>query len=337
MEGRKAAKEIRVVQVGLGPLGRRIVQFLQQREVFRIVGAVDIDPGMQGRDLGEVCSLPRMGVSVSGSLAAVRGRGKADVAVLSTVSGMEAVTPQIEEIVERGLPVVSTCEELSYPWEASPGLARRIDRAARKAGVGVLATGVNPGFLMDSLPLALTAGCQSVEAIRVTRIQDASSRRIPFQRKIGAGLTLEQFEAKRKEGTLRHVGLAQSMAMIAARMGWKVDRMEDLLTPIVAEHRIQAGETTIEAGMAAGVQQIGRAFWGERELITLVFRAAVGEPGPEDTVEITGTPTVRSTMKGGLNGDVATCAITLNAIPRLLAAGPGLHTMTDVPLVSYFA
>lgn len=331
-------KEIRVVQVGLGPLGQRIVQFMREREAFCIVGAVDIDPATKGRDLGEVCSLPGMGVPVSGSLAsALLGRGKADVAILATVSSMEAVTPQVEEIVAQGLPVVSTCEELSWPWEASPALARRIDKAARKAGVGVLATGVNPGFLMDSLPVALSAGCQAVERIRVTRIQDASSRRLPFQRKIGAGLSLAAFEAKRREGTLRHVGLAQSMAMIAARMGWEIDRMEDELTPIVADGRIETGALSIEPGMAAGVQQIGRAFSRGSERITLVFRAAIGEPDPEDTVEITGTPNIRSTVAGGMNGDVATCAITLNAIPRLLAAGPGLHTMTDVPLVSYFA
>lgn len=330
-------KEIRVVQIGLGPLGQRIVRFMREREAFRIVGAVDIDAGKQGRDLGEVCSLPVMGVPVSGSLASALGRRKADVAILATVSGMQAVTPQIEAIVARGLPVVSTCEELSWPWEASPALARRIDRAARRAGVGVLATGVNPGFLMDSLPVALTAACQAVEHIRVTRIQDASSRRVPFQRKIGAGLSPEAFEAKRKEGTLRHVGLAQSMAMIAARMGWEIDGMEDALTPILAERRIETGAMIIQPGMAAGVQQIGRAFSRGIERITLVFRAAIGEPDPEDTVEITGTPCIRSTVKGGVNGDVATCAITLNAIPRLLAAGPGLHTMTDVPLVSYFS
>jgi hypothetical protein len=330
-------KEIRAVQIGLGPLGQRIVQFMREREAFRIVGAVDIDAGKQGRDLGEVCSLPGMGVPVSGSLASALGRRKADVAILATVSDMQAVTPQLEEILARGLPVVSTCEELSWPWEASPALARRIDRAARRAGVGVLATGVNPGFLMDSLPVALTAGCQAVESIRVTRIQDASSRRLPFQRKIGAGLPPEAFEAKRKEGTLRHVGLAQSMAMIAARMGWEIDRMEETLTPILAERRIETGAMSVQPGVAAGVQQIGRAFSRGIERITLVFRAAIGEPDPEDSVEIIGTPGIHSTVKGGVNGDVATCAITLNAIPRLLAAGPGLHTMTDVPLVSYFS
>jgi 2,4-diaminopentanoate dehydrogenase len=275
MPARRAAKQIRLVQIGLGPLGQRIVQSLHARQIFRIVAW--------------------------------------------------------------GLPVVSTCEELSYPWEAAAGLAGRIDRAARNAGVGVLATGVNPGFLMDSLPLALTAGCQAVESIRVMRIQDASTRRVPFQRKIGAGFTLEVFEAMTAEETLRHVGLGQSMAMIAERMGWNTDRMEDVLTPIVAEQRIETEAMPIEPGTAAGAQQIGRAFSRGKERMTLVFRAAIGEPDPGDTVEITGTPNIRSTVEGGVNGDVATCAITLNAIPRLLAAGPGLHTMTDIPLVSCFA
>jgi hypothetical protein len=330
-------KSIRVVQIGLGPLGQRIVQFMRERDVFTIVGAVDTDPAKQGRDLGEVCSLSQMGIRVSGSLESALGGGPAELAILATVSDMERVTPQIEAILARGLAVVSTCEELSYPWDASPSLARRIDEAARAAGVAVLGTGVNPGFLMDSLPLALSAGCQNVKLIRVTRVQDASARRLPFQRKIGAGLSLEAFEAKRLEGTLRHVGLAQSMGMIASRMGWAIDRMEDILTPIVAERRIECGALVVERGAAAGVQQVGRAFAGGLERITLVFRASIGEPDPEDTVEIVGNPTIHSTVKGGVNGDIATCAITLNAAPRVLAAAPGLRTMTDISMVSFFA
>jgi 4-hydroxy-tetrahydrodipicolinate reductase len=313
-----------------------MVQFAAQRAAFSLVAAVDTDPGKVGKDVGELCGLPRLGVTVTRSLEdALQGK-KADVAILTTVSDLATIAEQLAGIMAHGLSVVSTCEELSFPWDISPEIAQRIDAAARRAGVAALGTGVNPGFLMDSFPLALTAACQSVESIQVTRIQDASARRVPFQKKIGAGLTLREFEALRKKGTLRHVGLSESIGMIASRMGWKLDSISEELTPIVAGERIVAGETVVEQGHAAGVQQIGKGFSGRMARITLLFRAAIGEPGPHDTVEINGTPSIRSTIVGGVNGDIATCAITLNAVPRLLAAGRGLKTMADIPLVSFF-
>ena len=301
-----------------------------------VVAAVDKDPALAGKDLGELCSTGSVGVPVSPSLEQALGQGAADVAVLTTVSDLARIAPQIEEILHFGLPVVTTCEELVFPWETAPQTASRIDSLAREEGVAVLATGVNPGFLMDTLPIALSAVCQRVDAVKVSRIQDASTRRVPFQLKIGAGLSLEEFEKKKKRGDLRHIGLTESMQMIASRIGWKLDRIEELITPVVAKTRIDTGSMSIEAGMAAGVQQIGRGFVGNDEKITLTFRASVGEPSPEDTVELLGTPHIVSTIQGGVHGDVATCAITLNAVAQVLRAEPGLRTMVDLPPVAYF-
>ncbi|MCD4699052.1 MAG: Gfo/Idh/MocA family oxidoreductase [Phycisphaerae bacterium] len=246
---------LKVVQIGVGPIGQRVVKYLLEREGMEVVAAVDPAPDKSGKDLGEVSGMEKsLGITVSPNLTEAMKTSKPDVAVLCTTSSMEKAVPQIEEIISHKLPVVSTCEELAYPWQTQPGLSKRLDEAARKAGVAVLGTGVNPGFLMDFLPLAMTAVCRKIESIKVSRIQDASVRRIPFQQKIGAGLTLEEFEAKKKTGTLRHVGLTESVQMIAARMGWKLDRTEDILTPVVAEGEITSGYVPIKPGMAAGVR-----------------------------------------------------------------------------------
>jgi hypothetical protein len=285
--------------------------------------------------LAEPAAVGGSELEISASLAEALEGSRPDIALLTTVSDIERIAPQLEEILAKGLPVVSTCEELVFPWQTAPGRARRIDELARQAGVAVLGTGVNPGFLMDALPVCLTAVCQRVEAVKVTRTQDASVRRVPFQRKIGAGLTLAEFEQKKQAGTLRHVGLTESVHLIAARMGWRVERTEELLSPIVAERAIGTGGVTVQAGAAAGVQQIGRGFVGGIERITLVFRASVGEPHPEDRVEITGEPNVVSSIAGGVHGDIATCAISLNALERVLRAEPGLRTMADIPVVTF--
>jgi 2,4-diaminopentanoate dehydrogenase len=194
---------------------------------------------------------------------------------------------------------------------------------------------VNPGFLMDALPVYLTSVCQRVDRLRISRFQNAEFRRVPFQKKIGAGLTLEKFEQKRRKGTLRHVGLTESMHFIASSLGWRLDKIEETLSPVVAEGEIKTEHLAILPGMAAGVQQIGRGYRDGQEVITLLFRASVGEPHPEDTIEIKGDPDIKSTIPGGINGDVATCAITLNAAAKIRKARPGLLTMADMPAVGY--
>jgi 4-hydroxy-tetrahydrodipicolinate reductase len=160
---------------------------------------------------------------------------------------------------------------------------------------------------------------------------------VPFQQKIGAGLTLDEFRKKEEEGTLRHVGLPESVDFIAAKMGWKLDRSTESLEPVMADTDVKIGYKPIIKGMARGVYQVGRGFVGSREVIKLEFRAAVGEPQSYDRIVINGDPKIDSTITGGVNGDIATCAITLNAIRSILSSTPGLKTMCDIPTVTFYS
>ena len=325
-----------IVQIGLGSLGQNIVRFATERSGIKIVAAVDPAPDKVGRELGNLCSLRPLGITVCKDLkTALKGKN-ADVAVLTTVSSIKAIEKQIEEIAMAGLDIVSTCEELSFPWRTHPLIAERIDKICRKQNVACVGTGVNPGFIMDYLPCTLSSVCQKVNSIKVTRIQNASNRRISFQQKIGTGLTRSQFRAKEAEGTLRHVGLVESMHMIAQSLNWKLDRTTESLKPVIAKRTITSGYIKINKGRACGVEQIGRGYIGKKEVIRLHFRAAVDEREPVDTIEITGNPTIKSTIPGGVNGDIATCAIIINAIRSISAIKPGLKTMLDLPVPGYF-
>jgi 4-hydroxy-tetrahydrodipicolinate reductase len=330
-------EKIKILQIGMGPLGLKITEYIHERKNLEIIGAVDKDPSLIGKTLGNLCSIPDLNLTISNSIETLVRNKKPDVAVLTTVSGLGNIVPQIEEIVSHGLNVVTTCEELSYPWKTGPALAKRIDRAAKNNSVAVLSTGVNPGFLMDFFPITLSGICRKINSIKVSRIQNASFRRIPFQNKIGAGLSLSEFELKKQKGALRHVGLTESIHMIGSRMGWDIDRTEDILTPVVADKTIETENMTIEHGFAAGVQQIGKGFVKGEEKITLIFRASIGEPVSEDTIEIRGEPDIVSTIRGGINGDVATCAIVTNAAKQIVSAEPGLCTMVDIPVISCFS
>ena len=329
------ANQIRIMQIGLGPLGLKISEYIDDKSSMKTVAAVDINPRLRGKDLGELTTGQKNNVIIQNSISNVENIANVDVVVLTTTSNLVQISTQINEILDYNLPIVSTCEELTFPWKNDPKLADQIDKKAKAKNVAVVSTGVNPGFLMDSLPTMLTGVCKEVNYINVKRIQDAKSRRIPFQKKIGAGLTLEEFEERKRAGKLRHVGLTESMQFIADAVGWELDHTEDIISPVVALQEVVTDDLTIAKGNTTGVRQIGKAFSKGEEKITLIFEAAVGTGVSYDEVNITGNPNINSRIEGGVNGDVATCSIVLNTIPVVLKASPGLKTMKDLPLISF--
>jgi hypothetical protein len=328
------ADRIRVIQYGLGPIGSALGRHIAERPELELVGAVDIDPQKVGKDAGTVMGLGHeLGHPVKAKLAEVLATAPADVVAHATGSYFDLFKPQILEILAAGLDVVSTAEEMSFPWLAHPAQAAEIDAAAKRAGKTVLATGINPGFLMDSLPLNLTGICQQVEHIAVTRAQNASRRRGPFQAKIGAGMTVEAFQAKMAQGRMGHVGLRESMGMLFDTLGKKLVRYEDGVEPVVADKRIKTDFFDVEPGKVRGLKQVAHGYSPEGEFVTLTFVAALDWPVDEDTIRITGKPNLEVKLRG-TNGDIATVAVAVNAIRRVVAAAPGLMTMRDLPIVT---
>jgi 2,4-diaminopentanoate dehydrogenase len=328
---------IRVLHYGLGPIGVGVVKQIAQRRGFRIVGAVDIDPGKVGKDLGEVAGLGRqLRVKVSNDARKAIKSSRPDVVVLCTASSLKKILPQVETILKLKVPIVSTTEELAYPTRANLRYARAIHQMAKKARVAVLGTGVNPGFVMDALPIALTGVCERVDAIRVDRVQDARVRRLPFQQKIGAGLTRDQFERKVDDGSVRHVGLAESVSMIAEAFGWKLDRITDDIKPRIATTTVASEYLAVDPGYVCGIEQDGVGYRNGLPIITLHMEAYLGAPESYDSVEISGSPALKMKIPGGVHGDIATTSITVNSLPKILEVAPGLHTMRDMPLPSFF-
>jgi len=290
-----------------------------------------------GRDIGDVVGLSkRIGAKVSADAVKALKSAKPDVVVLCTSSSIKKVLPQIEAILSARIPIVSTTEELSYPGYTHIRQARQIHAMAKKAKVAVLGTGVNPGFAMDALPIALTAVCERVERVIVNRVQDARIRRLPFQQKIGAGLTTEQFQKKVDDGSVRHVGLTESIAMIADALGWTLDRITDDIQPKLASVTISSEFLAVDPGYVSGIVQDGVGYRKGEPVIKLHMEAYLGSPETYDSVEIEGSPNLSMKVAGGIHGDIATASIVVNSIPKVLSAAPGLHTMRDLPLPSFF-
>jgi 4-hydroxy-tetrahydrodipicolinate reductase len=297
---------------------------------------VDIDPAKVGKDIGEVFDLESLGLVVGDNLGEALKTTRPDVVVLCTTSKLATIMDDMEAILGAQIPVVSTTETLSYPYFHAPELSRRLDELAKIAGVAVVGTGVNPGFAMDTVPIAITAACRHVDRIEVDRLQDASPRRLPFQQKIGAGLEEEDFRDRVSRGELGHVGLGESIAMIAAAMGWKLDEITDIVEPKIAGEDVASSVLCVKKGQASGIIQDGTGYRDGEALIKLHMEAYLGAPETIDKVRIFGQPNMTSTISG-IEGDVATAAVAVNAIPKALVAKPGLRTMGDLPIVSWWS
>ncbi len=321
----------RVIQYGLGPIGSAVARHIVERAGLELVGGVDIDPAKVGQDVGEVIGLGHpLGFTVTPKLDPTVA---ADVVLHTTSSYFEMFKDQVIEILQAGLDIVSTAEELSFPWLAHPQDAAEVDAAAKKAGKTVLGTGVNPGFLMDSLPLNLTAICQRVDRIDVTRAMNASLRRGPFQAKIGSGMTVDDFNAKMATGRMGHVGLPESVGMVFDTLGKNMVRYETTVEPVVAESLVKTDHFEVQPGLVRGLKQVARAYTAEGEFMTLTFIAVLDSEEDGDTIKISGKPDLEVRLKG-TNGDIATVAIAVNAIRRVVQAAPGLVTMRDLPIVT---
>jgi 4-hydroxy-tetrahydrodipicolinate reductase len=327
---------LKVIQFGIGPIGSAIVKLLVRKKKFRIVGAIDIDKAKVGKDLGEVVGLPgSLGVKVSDNPAKVFREAKADLVVHSTSSFISSVKGQLEQITKAKLDIVSTCEELSYPFRKYPKESRALDRLAKKYKTTMLGTGVNPGFLMDTLVLASSGVCQDIDSIIARRIQDAGSRRLPFQKKIGVGLTPNEFNENVASGKFGHIGLPESAAMVAEKLGWRLKEIHQKIEPIIAQNEVASEYITVKPGQVRGLSQTADAIDPNgREIVKFEFQASLKPPEAFDQVLINGSPPVDLMIRGGVHGDLATAAVVVNMIPKVAAAKPGLVTMADLPIPS---
>lgn len=321
-----SAARPRVLVVGLGPIGASVVAGVHGDPGLELAGAVDAAPAMAGRDLAEVVPGVPAGTRVLASLDEGLASG-ISVAVLCTTSRLAVLEAQIAAAVQRGVAVVSTCEELAEPYGIDAALARRVDELARQHGVAVLGTGINPGFVMDRLPLVLAQACVRVDHVRVERVLDAARRRGPLQVKVGAGLSPQEFEAGVAAGRLGHVGLGASARLLARGLGYPDAEIEETIEPVVVTASNPRGH--LAPGCVAGVHQEAWVRDRGREIASLELEMSIGAPSPHDRIVITGDPPVDVLVDPGYHGDRGTTGTVLSGIRRVLRARPGLMLASD--------
>lgn len=328
-------KNVKIVSYGIGVIGKRLATHLLSKEGVEIVGAIDINPAIVGKDLGEVLGKEKIGVIISDDVDKVLSETKPDIVCHTTMSYLRQTYDQFAGILKHGVNIVSTCEELGYPYveKEATELAKKLDKIAKENGATMLGTGINPGFLMDTLPIFLSGPCEQVESMYIARQMDAATRRIPFQKKIGAGMTVAEYrDAIDNHKITGHVGLEQSMQMIADALGWTLDEIKvDMPEPVTFDEEVKSDAITVPAGYAAGGKQMAYGISGGKTLLTMDFKAYIGADEEFDSVSIKGVPPINNKITPCVHGDHGTIAMTTNMIPHVINAEPGLKTMAELP------
>ncbi|MEE8471842.1 MAG: dihydrodipicolinate reductase, partial [Dehalococcoidia bacterium] len=315
----------RVILYGVGAIGLETARAAAQRRDILLVGAIDTDPEKAGRDLGDLTGVDSLrGIAVSDQPAQVPAGTGPLVALLTTSSRLEQVFPQLEQLARAGVNVVSSCEELSFPWYHHPDWADRIHRLAQSHNVRILGTGVNPGFVLDELVVTMASVCSRVTRIEARRILDAGKRREPLQKKVGAGMAEAEFRDLVGRNALGHLGLAESVAYVAEGMGWKLDSISESTDPVISDRDVQTPYVKVSKGEVAGLRMIAVGKKGDAAVITLELQMYVGARRPVDEIYIEGEPSLRTRIPRGIPGDIATVAKLINSIPRVLQGEPGL-------------
>jgi len=331
-------RPIPVVAYGLGPIGLRLAgRAARLGPAVKLVGAIDIDPARIGADLGALLGTSELGVTVQptldvGPAEEDRGRG---VILHATGSRLTDVAAQLLAAVELGWNVISTCEELSFPTLTDATIAKELDARAQANGVTVVGTGINPGFLMDTLPLILTTVCTDVTRVEVRRVVNTDHRRRPLQQKVGVGMKQAEFESLAEQGKIGHVGLVQSAHLLAHRLGWDVLSYRDEIKPVITEHAVQTTLGPVPAGDVIGQQQWAEATCADGRGIRFDLQMSYGA-ADNDEILITGTPNLHQRVEGGVNGDAGTEAVVTNLLPVISQAPPGLHDMADLTRIAWF-
>ncbi|HEY3529329.1 MAG TPA: hypothetical protein VGK78_09270 [Nocardioides sp.] len=322
---------VQVAHVGLGAIGREVVRLVLRRADLRLVAACDISPELVGTTIGSALGESTDGadVTIVTSLAEVPATDDL-VVTHTTSSSLARCLPELLAAVEAGAHVVSSCEELSYPWVQAPEEAARLDAAAKEAGVSVVGTGVNPGFAMDYLPVVLSGATKQVDSVKVHRVQDAGERRKPLQAKVGAGITADEFDRRVSDGGMGHVGLTESAQAVAAALGWDASDTTETIQPVIAATATASAFGTIEPGRIAGIDQVAVVRVDGVERVRLHLQMAVGIGPSQDDIWLTGDPDLHLTVPGGLHGDLVTAAALVNTIGSIRHAEPGLRVMSEL-------
>ncbi len=331
---------VRIAIWGFGAMGSGMARMLLAKKGVDIVAVCDVHPERVGRSIFEVLNVERgerSNVIINKDIEQVVFEGSCDLCLIATDSFTKKTYPKIKYVLEQKVNVISTAEEMSFPTAQEPELAEDMDKIAKENGVSVLGTGINPGLIMDLLVVCLTGCMTDVDDIEVKRVNSLSPFGPAVMEEQGVGMTVDEFNRKVEEGTMAgHVGFSESVNMIADAIGWKVERFEQQMKPILTDVDRKSSFGFAKAGDVAGVNMTGQGYVNGELKINMIHPQQI-EPqiaglNTGDYITIKGTPEVNMSIMPEIDGGSGTIAMCVNMIPHVINADPGLKTMIDLPV-----
>lgn len=330
--------KVKVIMCGLGAMGSGMAKMILDKKGIEIVAAIDSNENKIGKDLGEVLGINSdLKVIVSGNFEETINKTNADIVILAIDSFVKNVYPYIKHIVLNKINCITIAEEMAYPYTADKALAEDMNKLAKENNVTILGTGVNPGFVLDTLIITLSAACRKVQSITASRVNDLSPFGTTVMKTQGVGTTVEDFEKGIKDGTIvGHIGFKQSIPMIAKALGIEIDEIIETREPIVSNTYRETPYVKVEPGMVAGCAHIGYGMRNGKPVITLEHPQQI-HPESEgvdtgDYIFIKGDPDMHLSIKPETPGGIGTMAVAVNMIPQVIASSAGLKTMVDLPI-----
>lgn len=331
---------VKVVIWGFGAMGSGMARMLLSKKGVQIVGVCDLHPERVNKSIFDILGINRgdhPDVIINSDINTVLTEKCCDVCLCATDSFTKKAFPRLKFALEKKVNVISTAEEMAYPKAQDPELTAELNKIAKENGVSILGTGINPGMIMDLLVVCLTGCMTDVQHIEAKRVNSLSPFGPAVMEEQGVGITVEEFNNGVKNGTLAgHVGFAESINMIADAIGWKVEKFETQMSPIVTDVDRKSEYGFAKAGNVAGVNMTGQGFVNGEVLIDMIHPQQI-EPEQigvhtGDYITIKGTPEVNMCIKPEVQGGLGTIAMCVNMIPHIINAAPGLKTMIDLPV-----
>jgi len=332
---------IKVAVWGAGMMGQGLLGYILDRpEKIELVGVIDRHPEKHGRTVGEVIGR-ECDIAVTADVDAVLAK-KPDVVCILTASNLHEISDQMEPAVRAGANVICIAETLSFPWASDSAWAEKFDALAKEHGVSILGTGINPGFVLDALPIALTSVCLRVDRIEASRVNDLSPFGPTVMESQGVGTTVEQFEAGVADGSIvGHIGFHESIGLIASALGWDIDEIKETREPIVTGVPRETPCVKVAAGDVCGCRHVAWGYSKGELKIELVHPQQIRpEAEGQDTgdyIKIIGDPNISLANQPEIPGGKGTYASVGNYIPLIGDAKPGIVTVVDMPLPRYWA
>lgn len=329
---------VRVLVLGTGQMGSGIARLVFEKEGLELVAVCSRRADLDGADLSRVIGVDGdLNIPISADLATIIDETRPHVAIQANCSKVAHAVDDISTLVRHGVSVISIAEEMAFPAASSPECAEALQKLALDNQVSVLGTGINPGFVLDLLIITLTGVCSHIQSITARRVNDLSPYGPTVLKSQGVGLTPEEFRKGLENGTIvGHIGFAESIGMIAATIGWEIERIEERREPIISKVRRETPFVTVEPGQVAGCYHSAIAYQEGKPVITLdhpqQIHPHLEEVETGDTIEIKGTPDIRIGGSPEIPGGMGTVALAVNMIPRMLNAAPGLYNMADLPV-----